>query len=147
MAKALGIYDGDGRPVMADKIQPSSDSKAYAIPLNQEKWVAEFLAPLSIQNLTFPPIYFPRPVAVQGGHESTPAQIRARALTAFQSAAVSSMPRVKYKIRPQFGQVVISACARQVVTICVGSFMWQPPQALCSTLTTTFSPLLLNRRS
>ena len=51
-AKALGIYDGDGRLVMADKIQPLCDSKAYAIPLNPEKWVAEFFASLSIQNLT-----------------------------------------------------------------------------------------------
>ena len=66
---------------------------------------------------------------------------------AAQSAAVRIMSRVKYRIRPQFGQVMISACARQLVTTCAGSFMWQPPQALCSTPTTTFSPLLLNSRS
>lgn len=63
------------------------------------------------------------------------------------SAAVRIMSRVKNRIRPQFGQVTSSAAARQWVTICAGSFMWQPPQALCSMPTTTCSPLLLISRS
>ena len=40
------------------------------------------------------------------------------------------MSRVKYKMRPQFGHITKSACARQFVTTCAVSFMWQPPQAL-----------------
>jgi hypothetical protein len=63
------------------------------------------------------------------------------------SAAVKLMSCVKYKIRPQFWHWTISAWARQLATIWAGSFMWQPPQALCSIPTTTFSPLFLNRRS
>ena len=57
------------------------------------------------------------------------------------------MSRVKYKIRPQFGQVTMSDCDWQLTRICAGNFMCQPPQELCSTPTTTFSPLLLKIRS
>ena len=57
------------------------------------------------------------------------------------------MSRVKYKIRPQLEQVTISFWPWHITINCCGNFMWQPPQALCSTLTTTLSPLLLSSRS